>query len=248
MTVMDHDISALASQQQPALPVHLKASRGWARVVMIAGIAASLFVFGFAVFTAVVMRQAPPITEHADGIIVLTGGDYRILEGARLLMAGQADRLLISGVNAQTTRDDLLRLTGLDPKSFDCCVELGYSAQDTVGNAEESRAWAHGRHLARLIVVTSNYHMPRSLAELAIAMPGVELIPHTVVPRKMRDRAWWVQPMAARLLLSEYVKFLPVAARLQVMRYLWPSAAPDQHRASRPVDPRPGEPTAPSHS
>lgn len=243
MTFMDHEISTPTPQHGPVQPSHGKANRGWARLVMAAGIAASVFVFGFAVFTAVVMRPAPPITEHADGIIVLTGGDYRILEGARLLMAGQADRLLISGVNAQTTRDDLLRLTGLDPKSFDCCVELGYSAQDTVGNAAESRTWARGRHLGRLIVVTSNYHMPRSLAELAIAMPGVELIPHTVVPRKLRDRAWWVQPMAARLLLSEYVKFLPVAARLQVMRYFRPNAALDQNRVDRPL-----EPTAPSHS
>ena len=105
----------------------------------------------------------------ADGIVVLTGGDFRILEGARLLQEGRATRMLISGVDAKTSRDDLLKLSGLPPTTFNCCVDLGYFAQNTVGNAEETRAWAQSRKLGRLIVVTSSYHMPRSLAELDLS-------------------------------------------------------------------------------
>jgi uncharacterized SAM-binding protein YcdF (DUF218 family) len=74
-----------------------------------------------------------------------------------------------------------------------------------------------------LIIVTSSYHMPRSLAELAIALPEAQLIPHSVVPLKLRNRAWWLQPSAARLLLSEYVKFLPVMVRLAIVRYVAPA-------------------------
>ena len=174
------------------------------------------------------MRQPPPITQSADGIIVLTGGDYRIGEGARLLREGRAGRMLISGVNAKTSRDDLIKLSGLANQTFDCCVELGYAAQDTLGNAEEARTWVQARGLTRLIIVTSNYHMPRSLAELAIALPEAQLVPASVVPLKFRNGAWWVHGGATRILLSEYVKFLPVALRLSVMRMVrpWSSAAP----------------------
>ena len=232
MTVLDHDSHADHDADPGASPSH---ARGWLGfTVTCLGLLMGLFVFGFAVFTAIVMREPAPQLSAADGIIVLTGGDYRIVEGARLLSDGRANRLLISGVNEKATRDDLLKLSGLTVAKFDCCVELGYAAQDTVGNAEEARAWATGRHLTRLIVVTSSYHMPRSLAELALAMPDAELIPHAVVPRKFRDGAWWVHPIAARLLLSEYVKFLPVAARLETMRLLRPSSAPTAN-ADRPA-------------
>ena len=206
--------------------VHVSTASRWLkRVATLAGTALGLFVFGFALFAAVVMREDMPNPEHADGIIVLTGGDFRIPEGARLLREGRAGRLLISGVNEKTTRDDLIKSSGLDPETFNCCVDLGYSAQDTIGNAEEARTWATDRKVRRLIVVTSTYHMPRSLAELALALPGITLIAHPVVARPFRDGEWWLKPTVARILLSEYVKFLTVAVRLAAVRYLGPKPA-----------------------
>ena len=194
--------------------------------ITLLGLCLALLVFGFALFATNVMRDTPVTEGSADGIVVLTGGDFRIQEGGRLLMQGRAHRMLISGVNATTSRDDLIKLSGLDAAKFDCCVDIGYAAQDTAGNADETRTWAHERKLSRLIVVTSNYHMPRSLTELALALPETELLPDAVVPRKFRNRAWWLHPGAARLLLSEYVKFLPVAARLGTMRYVKPWVSP----------------------
>lgn len=204
-----------------ALPPQRPASgRGLRLVVNAFGIVLALLVFGFALFATSVMREQPVVEGNADGIIVLTGGDFRILEGGRLLQQGRANRMLISGVNAKTSRDDLMKLSSLEPATFDCCVDVGYAAQDTLGNAEEARTWVNDRKLSRLFVVTSIYHMPRSLAELALALPGVEFIPDPVIPRKFQNRAWWLHPTATKILLSEYVKFLPVAARLATMRYL----------------------------
>ena len=157
----------------------------WLRaLVTVCGVLLALFVFGFVLFAANIMRDPVPTEETADGIIVLTGGDYRITEGAKLLHDHRAERLLISGVNAKTSRDDLIKLSGLDIGTFNCCVDLGYSAQDTIGNAEEARTWVSGRKVHRLIVVTSSYHMPRSLAELALVLPDVTLIAHPVVPTR----------------------------------------------------------------
>ena len=203
-----------------------KSNRAVRVAITMIGICLAALVFGFALFATSVMREQSLADGNADGIIVLTGGDFRILEGGRLLQQGRANRMLISGVNATTSRDDLIKLSGLEAAKFNCCVDLGYAAQDTTGNAEEARTWATDRKLSRLFVVTSIYHMPRSLAELALALPDVELIPDPVVPRTFRNRAWWLHPAAARILLSEYVKFLPVAARLGTMRYVKPWVAP----------------------
>lgn len=189
-------------------------------LVLVAALAASLLAFGFVLFAIDVTRDPISGWDKADGIVVLTGGDNRIVAGSRLLSEGRAKRLLISGVNRKTTREDVERIAGLDHKIFTCCVDLGYEALDTVGNADETRTWAKSNGYDKLLVVTSSYHMPRSLAELALAMPGVQLIPHAVTPRSFPDTGWWLHVRTTKLLLSEYLKYLPAAARLTAQRVM----------------------------
>ncbi len=158
--------------------------------------------------------------DRADGIVVLTGGDNRITAGAKLLAEGRAKRMLISGVNPRARREDVERLSGVDKALFTCCVDLGYEARDTVGNADEARLWASSHGYKRLIVVTSSYHMPRSLTELALAMPDAQLIAHAVTPPGFPDSGWWLHVKTTRLLLAEYLKYLPAAARLTAQRVM----------------------------
>ncbi|MEQ1716556.1 MAG: YdcF family protein, partial [Hyphomicrobium sp.] len=178
-------------------------------IVVIAACAASALVFGFMLFATAVMRDHSESGGQADGIVVLTGDGGRIAAGSILLRQGRGRRLLISGVNRRTTKDDVERLSGLDHKSFTCCVDLGYEALDTVGNADETRTWANANGYRKLIVVTSSYHMPRTLAELALVMPEAEFIPFTVTPRSFPESGWWLSVATTRRLLSEYLKYLP---------------------------------------
>ncbi|MBL8845012.1 MAG: YdcF family protein [Hyphomicrobium zavarzinii] len=201
-------------------------------VVAFLGAAVSLVAFGFVLFANSVMREPELQNARADGIVVLTGGQTRITEAARLLQDGRAQRLLISGVNQKIGRASLLKISGLDEKIFACCVDLGYAALNTVGNADETRRWAEALGYDRLIVVTASYHMPRSLAELARAMPSIELIPHPVAPDVLRRKVWWLDATAARLLAAEYVKFLPAAIRLVVARGVTPWQATSVTAAS----------------
>lgn len=170
---------------------------------------------GFAIDAA-----RPPTHGHgaADGIIVLTGGGARLGEAGRLLRQGFGKRLLISGVNPRTGRDDLERLTGVDAATFRCCVDVGYTAQDTIGNAGEARAWASAHQFRRLIVVTASYHMPRSLAELAHVLPGSQLVAHPVVPHGFEPQAWWRGVFSLRVLAGEYLKYLSASVRLAMAR------------------------------
>jgi uncharacterized SAM-binding protein YcdF (DUF218 family) len=117
-------------------------------------------------------------------------------------------------------REDVQRISGLDQKAFTCCVDLGYEALDTVGNADETRTWANNNGYNSLIVVTSTYHMPRSIAELSLAMPGRTLFPHTVMPRSFPESGWWLHVRTTRVLLSEYLKYLPAKARLSTQRLM----------------------------
>lgn len=189
-------------------------------MILGAGATVSLLAFGFVLFASIVTRLPAQNNPHADGIVVLTGEGRRIAEGARLLSEGRAERMLISGVFRRTGKKALIEISGLSEDKFDCCVDVGYTALDTAGNANETRAWAVSRGYGSLIVVTASYHMPRSLAELSLALPATRLIPHPVVPNNFPPTRWWLSASATRTLVSEYFKFLPTVAHLTVARLL----------------------------
>jgi uncharacterized SAM-binding protein YcdF (DUF218 family) len=188
------------------------------------GGAAFALMAGLVIFAASISHYTPgshSVQVHeADGIVVLTGGEQRVREGLKLFHHANARRILISGVNRQTTREDLRRRTGLPGPLFDCCVDIGYEAQDTTGNADETRDWAATWGFQRLLVVTSNYHMPRGLTELSRTLPDADLVPHPVISRGYHAEHWWMHPSAVRLVVSEYAKYLHAAARLGFQRVL----------------------------
>lgn len=176
---------------------------------------------GFVAFTFKVERQTIQLNQKADGMIVLTGGADRIPDAIDLFSKGHASRMLITGVNPGITRAEIGRLNPKYRELIDCCVDLGYEALNTSGNAREARRWAEQNAIHRsLIVVTSNYHMPRALAELHDGLPGLELIPYPVVSLKMRDLNWWQSSQAIRLMSSEYLKYTLVSGRI-IAKKLW---------------------------
>jgi uncharacterized SAM-binding protein YcdF (DUF218 family) len=148
----------------------------------------------------------------ADGIVVLTGGADRIATGLLLVRAHRGRRLLISGVNPETTAADIARYAGF-AEQFACCVDIGYRASDTQGNASEAARWAGKRGYRSLIIVTSASHMPRGLAEMRRAMPDVRLVPYPVIPGGVGARDWWRHRATAWLLAREYSKYLVSLAR-----------------------------------
>ena len=155
--------------------------------------------------------QEPPV---ADGVVVLTGASNVRLEAAtKLLEAGKGKRLLISGVNREASRDDVLGVTKAVRPIYDCCVDLGYAAADTVGNASESAEWAKAKDYHSLIVVTADYHMPRSMLELHAAMPDVALHPYPVVTESLNAHRWWKGGTSARRMIVEYCKYLAILGR-----------------------------------
>jgi uncharacterized SAM-binding protein YcdF (DUF218 family) len=155
-------------------------------------------------------------SQTADGIVVLTGGSSRVSDAMELLAGGYGKRLLISGVHPTNDVSDISRSLPDNQSLLGCCVDLDRSAVNTRSNAAETRRWARERNFKSLIVVTSNYHMPRAIAEMSHAMPDVELIPFAVVGDRWREEPWWTSGATVRLLLSEYVKYVAVEVRVRL--------------------------------
>lgn len=170
---------------------------------------------GFLWFVLRMPTDEIALDRSADGIVVLTGGASRILDAVELLAAGRGKRLLISGVHRGTTTGEIARTVPEYARLLACCVDLDHSAINTVGNAVQTRHWVKNRGFRSLIVVTSSYHMPRTLVELAWQMPDVELIPFPVISEKMRNEPWWTAA-SMRLLLFEYAKYLFAQVRTRL--------------------------------
>ena len=222
------------------------------RVIALAALALCLafglaLLLGYVRFASAIASHEPVAVPRTDAIVVVTGGSQRVGDAIGLLGAERGARLLISGVNEKTGREDLAKLNPTARELLTCCVDLDYRARNTIGNAIEARRWVRSHGFRSLLVVTSNYHMPRTIAEFSHAMPGLRLVPHPVVTDQIDTTGWWHRWSAIRVLLPEYAKYL--AARLRSVV----ETDPETSRLSviiggrKPVSSKPAELMGPEH-
>src|ERR1700723_3086876 len=185
-----------------------------AAIVSVLAIAVVAVAAGFVGFLSQLHGTEAKPSRTADGIVVLTGGSSRVSDAMELLADGYGRRLLISGVHPASGASDISRSLTDNQSLLSCCVDLDRSAVNTRSNAAETRRWVHERGFKSLIVVTSNYHMPRAIVELSHAMPDITLIPYAVVGDKWREEPWWSNGGTLRLVLSEYIKYVAAEGRV----------------------------------
>jgi uncharacterized SAM-binding protein YcdF (DUF218 family) len=150
---------------------------------------------------------------HTDGIVAFTGGAERVETALRLLAKGRADRLLLSGIGGGAELAELARRAGVDPLPLATRVTIDRSATTTRGNAVETAAWAHANGIRSLVVVTSSYHMPRAITEVARALPETALYPQPVGPSERNEGTG----LPLRLMAEEYVKFIATTVGLSAV-------------------------------
>ena len=172
-----------------------------------------LWVAGFAWFVLSSLYPRVDPSTATDAIVVVTGGRQRLEAGLELLAAGKAKKLFISGVNERVDRDELLRAYGQLPENATCCIVLGHAADNTFGNARETADWMYEEGYRSLRLVTSWYHMRRSLLEFERAMPRVTMIANPVFAHHVDPERWWNWHGAPLLILGEYDKYLAAWVR-----------------------------------
>lgn len=169
---------------------------------------------GLMAFIAAIPLVVRDATTRTDAIVVLTGGRDRLAEAFRLLDAGLAPRLLITGVAPGVTLAQVIEGLGENRDAApsaalqECCITLGYEAGNTVGNAAEGAAWVRANNVRSVRLVTANYHIQRSRLEFRRTLPDIDLVLHPVYPPEVQDNWWFVKPQILALLIGEYHKFV----------------------------------------
>lgn len=96
-----------------------------------------------------------------DSIVVLTGDKFRISKGMEILSNGIGEKLLLSGVNKNIK---IINIKNEFPKYknyFDCCVDIDNISSNTFENSREAFLWLEQNKYISVLVVSSDYHMPR---------------------------------------------------------------------------------------
>ncbi len=184
-------------------------SKPWTLFFLTLGCALSVFLAGFVVFAVSLNSKEGLPSQKADGIVALTGGTDRISDAVELLSSGYGTRLLITGVNLSTSVERLSKVTQRGGNFFACCIDIDYAARNTVENAIETRRWVEERNFKSIIVVTSNYHMPRAMIELQRALSDVKLIAHPIVSeRPLSGEIFRRSLISVKVMATEYTKLV----------------------------------------
>ena len=151
--------------------------------------------------------NTPNPIPKADGIVVWTGkGGGRLEAGARLLLEKKGERLLISGVNSEISLEEIKGIVAIPEKISDCCLDLGYEAKNTIGNAYETTVWAKALGFKHVILVTSAYHMPRAKIEMGATTSQIKVTPFPVL--NQTEDKWYLDSNRLKRLFQEYTKLL----------------------------------------
>lgn len=182
----------------------------WGAVLVTAGLA---WLAGLVWFAEAIPKEVDDPDTVTDAVVVLTGGAGRLTTGIDLMERHRAKKLFVSGVYQGVDVSQILKVARRQGSELDCCLVLGHTADDTRGNAEETARWVRAEGYRSLRLVTSNYHMRRSLLEFRRTMPDVRVLPHPVFPSEFKARSWWNWPGTFQLVVTEYCKYLVALAR-----------------------------------
>ncbi|WP_321447727.1 YdcF family protein [uncultured Cohaesibacter sp.] len=183
--------------------------KGLYALLFAASIGLCALLIGWAIFIAYALTADETPPEPADAIVVVTGGAGRLERAIELLKEGKGHKLLISGVHYRNSDHTLFARFDLDKEMINCCVDLDREALNTVANATQTAIWAKENNFKSLIIVTSAYHMPRTLLEMRRAAPDVSFQSDLVAgPTKQPLLSRLINWNTVHLLTKEYFKLL----------------------------------------
>ena len=136
-------------------------------------------------------------------IVVLTGGKGRIEKGIELLEKGKGKFLLISGVfEKEKVKNKYLSTKN---SKTECCIFFEEKSKNTLQNVKEVSNWLKSKNLNidSIQIVTSYYHIPRSLIIFKKFFPQKKLITIPVKSKLSFSKEFFFH---SKLIMSEYFK------------------------------------------
>ena len=139
-----------------------------------------VWALGFLWFTVALPQPAQKL--ETDAVIVATGGAGRIARGLDVLEDGLAKRMLVTGVDPEVRPGEFAAEFEVPQRLMACCISLGFMAEDTRGNANETADWVERNGVTSLRLVTTDWHMRRTAGELDRKLPANVRVVRDAVP------------------------------------------------------------------
>ncbi len=174
------------------------------------------FIMGFISFIRYVKQMHIPDHPSVSAIVVLTGEPIRIERAFELLENQIGEKIFISGVHHSVSKDILLQKIPIRQDLAECCIDIGYKALNTEGNAQEASAWAEKNNFHHVLIVTHDYHMPRTFLELQRINSTVQFIPYPIISHDLEENRSIFKIKILRVLLIEYLKILLLSIQLSL--------------------------------
>ncbi len=169
-----------------------------------------LLQFNFFLFKIQSYKNIDLNKKEIEGIIVLTGDKFRILEGLKILNNEIGYKLLISGVNKEISIEEIKQEFPKYKQLFNCCVELDSISTNTFENIREIFFWKKNNNIKNILLITSDYHLPRVKLEVNRLLLDNETYFYGVKYDNQKIN------IRAKKLIVEYVKYLRTKISLSI--------------------------------
>ncbi len=126
-----------------------------------------------------------------DMVVVLTGSSGRIRPAYELMKEMNAPVLFVAGTHAKVSFQELAREHNMDINYKDRIV-VDNSSKTTYENAEAVLKYAEEHQVNKILLVTSVYHMKRSLLVFKNVFENtdVEVIPYGTTVKHIKKDSW----------------------------------------------------------
>ena len=163
-----------------------------------------LLILGFFYFLKIISYTNLIVGKNIDGIAILTGGKGRIDLGLNLFKEQSDIKLIISGVDKKISINSVL------PSKFqkNKKIYIDQVSESTFENAIVITEWARKNQVYNISVITSYYHMPRSMLLLNKLSEKVNYYAYPVKKEKSKKTNLFPKIIFTLFLMQEYIKYL----------------------------------------
>ena len=161
-------------------------------------------IYGFVIFLKKIHYNQASFNYQTDGIAVLTGGKGRINLGLELFNKNRNLRLIISGVDKKVSDKSIIP-NNLKNKSS---ITIDKISESTYENAKIINQWTSKYKLQNVTIITSYYHMPRSMMLIQSLTPAINFYAYPVEKKISNKISFRENILYYFFITEEYLKYL----------------------------------------